>query len=61
MLMELYITDLEDIASNADNSHNQRKPIVVESSHPYADESFASGKVKIPGKNSSMASLDKAS
>lgn len=49
MLMELYITDLEDIAANADSSQHTNKPVVVESAHPYPDEQFISGKVKIPG------------
>jgi len=49
MLMELYITDLEDIAAVAECEQLIPKPVVVESPHPYADESFTSGKVKIPG------------
>ena len=50
MLMELYITDLEDIAASAESTNNVPKPITVESTHPYADESFTNGRVKIPGK-----------
>ena len=49
MLMELYITDLEDIAASAESTNNVPKPITVESTHPYADESFTNGRVKIPG------------
>lgn len=49
MLMELYITDLEDIASSAESASNAPKPVTVESTHPYADESFTNGRVKIPG------------
>ena len=50
MLMELYITDLEDIAASAESTNNVPKPITVESTHPYADESFTNGRVKIPGR-----------
>lgn len=49
MMMEVYITDLEDIAASVNLTQNSPKPIVVESAHPYADESSTQGRVKIPG------------
>jgi len=49
MLMELYVTDLEDIAAQSQSSAATPKPVIVESLHPYADESFTSGRVRIPG------------
>ncbi|KAF6037593.1 HERC2 [Bugula neritina] len=60
MLMELYITDLEDIAAVAECEQLIPKPVVVESPHPYADESFTSGKVKIPGAECLKVEFDKA-
>lgn len=51
MLMEVYITDLEDIATSAESVQSTPKPVVVESTHPYADESSTTGRVRIPGKH----------
>lgn len=49
MLLELCVTELEDVAADLDNTRTMPLPVLQESSHPYNDNSFLMGKVKIPG------------
>ncbi|ODN06550.1 E3 ubiquitin-protein ligase HERC2 [Orchesella cincta] len=49
MLLELCVTELEDVAANMDFVRTLPAPVVQESSHPYSDNSFNTGRVKIPG------------
>uniref|UniRef100_A0A0A9VNP3 HECT-type E3 ubiquitin transferase n=2 Tax=Lygus hesperus TaxID=30085 RepID=A0A0A9VNP3_LYGHE len=49
MLLELCVTELEDVALNNNNLISVPMPIVQESSHPYIDDVSLSGNVKIPG------------
>ena len=50
MLLELCVTELEDVASDTESSRSAMQPIVQESAHPYADDTTTTGHVKIPGK-----------
>ncbi|KAG8288256.1 E3 ubiquitin-protein ligase herc2 [Homalodisca vitripennis] len=49
MLLELCITELEDVALNNNNINATPIPVIQESSHPYIDDIALSGHVKIPG------------
>ena len=59
MLLELCITELEDVAAELEqggtsgvrsfNAINNMTPITQETSHPYTDEASGSGKIRIPG------------
>lgn len=51
MLLELCVTELEDVATDSQSGRLSSQPVVVESSHPYTDDTSTSGTVKIPGKN----------
>lgn len=50
MLLELCVTELEDVATDSQSGRLSSQPVVVESSHPYIDDTSTSGTVKIPGK-----------
>ncbi len=49
MLLELCVTELEDVAADLESVRSLPAPVVQESAHPYSDNSSLSGKVKIPG------------
>lgn len=49
MLLELCVTELEDVALNNNNINATPIPVIQESSHPYIDDVALSGHVKIPG------------
>jgi len=49
MLLELCVTELEDVATESQSGRLSSQPVVVESSHPYTDDTSTSGAVKIPG------------
>lgn len=49
MLLELCVTELEDVATDSQSGRLSSQPVVVESSHPYTDDTSSSGTVKIPG------------
>lgn len=57
MLLELCVTELEDVALNNNNINATSIPVIQESSHPYTDDVALSGHVKIPGKLSSLSIL----
>ena len=48
MLLELCVTELEDVSHNT-LSVNNLLPVIQESPHPYTDNSDYSGTVRIPG------------
>ena len=60
MLIELCITELEDVAAELEEggtqgvrsfgSHANLAPVTQESNHPYTDDANQSGRVRIPGK-----------
>ena len=52
MLLELCVTELEDVATDSQSGRLSSQPVVVESSHPYTDDTSTSGTVKIPGTSS---------
>lgn len=54
MLLELCVTELEDVATDSQSGRLSSQPVVVESSHPYTDDTSTSGTVKIPGNNFSI-------
>ena len=43
------VTELEDVATDSQSGRLSSQPVVVESSHPYTDDTSTSGTVKIPG------------
>ena len=49
MLLELCVTELEDVAIDTESGRNMAQPIVQESPHPYTDDCSQSGTVKIAG------------
>jgi len=49
MLLELCVTELEDVAADLDSVRSLPVPVIQESSHPYSDNSFLFGRVKIAG------------
>ena len=49
MLLEMCVTELEDVASDRDCGRAAAQPIVQESPHPYIDDTSLVGHVKIPG------------
>lgn len=51
MLLELCVTELEDVATDSQSGRLSSQPVVVESSHPYTDDTSTSGTVKIPGED----------
>lgn len=50
MLLELCVTELEDVATDSQSGRLSSQPVIVESSHPYTDDTSTSGTVKIPGR-----------
>jgi len=49
MLLELCVTELEDVASDTESGRNIPQPVVQESTHPYTDDTCLTGAVQIPG------------
>ena len=46
MLLELSVTELEDVGSNVDTSRAPPQPVIQESAHPYSDEASMGGQVR---------------
>jgi len=59
MLLELCVTELEDVASNTDASRAPPQPVLQESSHPYTDDVTLSGHVRIPGAEALRLEFDR--
>ena len=55
MLLELCVTELEDVATDSETGRSAAKPVVQESAHPYTDDSSQTGVVRIPGEISLMS------
>ena len=49
MILELCVTELEDVASDTECGRNSAHPVTQESPHPYTDNATLTGNVKIPG------------
>ncbi|KAH9523229.1 E3 ubiquitin-protein ligase herc2 [Bulinus truncatus] len=59
MLLELCVTELEDVATDSETGRSAAKPVVQESTHPYTDDSSQSGVVKIPGAEAMRVEFDR--
>ena len=59
MLLELSVTELEDVASNTDTSRAPPQPVIQESLHPYTDDANMSGHVRIPGAEALRIEFDR--
>ncbi|XP_016124312.1 E3 ubiquitin-protein ligase HERC2-like [Sinocyclocheilus grahami] len=59
MLLELCVTELEDVATDSQSGRLSSQPVVVESSHPYTDDTSTSGTVKIPGAEGLRVEFDR--
>ncbi|OCT92505.1 hypothetical protein XELAEV_18015562mg [Xenopus laevis] len=59
MLFELCVTELEDVATDSQSGRLSSQPVVVESSHPYTDDTSTSGTVKIPGAEGLRVEFDR--
>lgn len=57
MLLELCVTELEDVATDSQSGRLSSQPVIVESSHPYTDDTSTSGTVKIPGRYTNILGL----
>ena len=59
MLLELCVTELEDVAACTEASPFAAQPVMQESPHPYADNSSLTGIVRIPGAESLRVEFDR--
>ena len=59
MLVELCVTELEDVAADPIVTSVASQPIVQESPHPYTDDSNLAGQVRIPGAESLRIEFDR--
>ena len=59
MLLELCVTELEDVASNTDSSRAPPQPVVQESVHPYTDDATLTGHVRISGAEALRLEFDR--
>uniref|UniRef100_A0A2C9K806 HECT-type E3 ubiquitin transferase n=1 Tax=Biomphalaria glabrata TaxID=6526 RepID=A0A2C9K806_BIOGL len=59
MLLELCVTELEDVATDSETGRSSAKPVVQESAHPYTDDSSHTGVVKIPGAEALRVEFDR--
>ncbi|XP_063970630.1 E3 ubiquitin-protein ligase HERC2-like [Lytechinus pictus] len=59
MLLELCVTELEDVAADTKAGHSAMQPVIQESSHPYADDTTLVGNVRIPGAEALRVEFDR--
>lgn len=59
MLLEICVTELEDVASDIESRRSVPLPVVQESSHPYTDDTTLTGHVRIPGAESLQVEFDR--
>ncbi|KAK3907967.1 E3 ubiquitin-protein ligase HERC2 [Frankliniella fusca] len=59
LLVELCVTELEDVARDSHARRRVPQPVVQESSHPYIDDVTLTGHVKIPGADSLRVEFDR--
>ncbi|KAK7097783.1 E3 ubiquitin-protein ligase HERC2-like isoform X3 [Littorina saxatilis] len=59
MLLELCVTELEDVASDSEYGRSTAHPVIQESPHPYTDDTSLSGHVKIPGAEALRVEFDR--
>ena len=61
LLLELCITELEDVAASTDLSTSSASAVVQETPHPYPDDWDQTGSVRIPGAESLRVEFDRQS
>jgi len=49
MLLELCVTELEDVAADKQAVRSVAQPVIQESPHPYSDDITLTGIARIPG------------
>jgi len=49
MLLELCVTELEDVATDKQAVRGVAQPVVQESPHPYTDDMSLTGVARVPG------------
>jgi len=54
MLLELCVTELEDVSADKQAVRGMSRPVIQESPHPYTDDMSLSGSARIPGMKSSL-------
>ena len=59
MLLELCVTELEDVATDTERLKSVPHPVTQESSHPYTDDAILTGHVRIPGAESLRVEFDR--
>lgn len=59
MLLELCVTELEDIANSKQPYPSTPNPVVQESNHPYFDDIKLSGHVRLPGAEALRLEFDR--
>ncbi|XP_026277054.2 E3 ubiquitin-protein ligase HERC2 [Frankliniella occidentalis] len=59
LLVELCVTELEDVARDTHARRRVPQPVVQESSHPYIDDVTLTGHVKVPGADSLRVEFDR--
>jgi len=59
MLVELCVTELEDVSQNPLSAPLKPLPVVQESCHPYGRDARTSGHVKIHGSESLLVEFDR--
>ena len=60
MLLELCVTELEDVATDTERIKSVPQPVIQESSHPYTHDAMQTGNVRIPGAESLRIEFDKS-
>ncbi|KAL3879973.1 hypothetical protein ACJMK2_032247, partial [Sinanodonta woodiana] len=59
MLLELCVTELEDVAVDRQTGRSIAQPVIQESPHPYTDDTSLAGQVKIPGAEALRVEFDR--
>ncbi|KAK6172413.1 hypothetical protein SNE40_016067 [Patella caerulea] len=59
MLLEICVTELEDVATDTESGRQAAQPVVQESLHPYTDDTSSTGHVKIPGAEALRVEFDR--
>ncbi|KAL5011340.1 hypothetical protein ScPMuIL_009891 [Solemya velum] len=59
MLLELCVTELEDVASDRESGRVMAQPVVQESPHPYTDDTSLNNHIKIPGAEALRVEFDR--
>ena len=60
MILELCVTELEDVASDTESGRNAAQPVVQESPHPYTDDTSLSGTRADPGRRGTQGGVRSA-